>query len=43
MDNVQEHRKKDLPLIIAALDEESDSFLVIGMAGKNKHGSLRKK
>ena len=39
----QEHRKRDLPLVIAALNEESDSFLIIGLAGHNRHGSLRRK
>ncbi|KAJ3403729.1 hypothetical protein HDV05_007660 [Chytridiales sp. JEL 0842] len=44
MDAFKEHRRrqKDLPLVVAALNEENDSYLVLGKPAISKAGDIRK-
>ncbi|KAI8589741.1 CDC45 family [Geranomyces variabilis] len=42
MEAFKEFKDKDLPLVIAALNEPADAFLVIGYTGLTKRGALRK-
>lgn len=36
-------RKKELPFVVAALDEEKGGWLVVGITGGMEFGSVRKK
>ncbi|KAJ3158100.1 hypothetical protein HDU86_003052 [Geranomyces michiganensis] len=42
MEAFKEFKDKDLPLVIAALNESANAFLVIGYTGLTKRGALRK-
>ncbi|KAI8920232.1 CDC45 family [Powellomyces hirtus] len=42
MEAFKEFKDKDLPLVIAALDESADTFLIIGYTGLTKRGAVRK-
>ncbi|KAI9106301.1 CDC45 family [Phlyctochytrium arcticum] len=42
MDAFREYRQKDLPLVIAALNNKTDAYLVLGITGTTKGGSVRR-
>ncbi len=37
------HHERAVPLVLAALNEEQDSYLVVGMIGTSRAGDVRKK
>ncbi|KAJ3211250.1 hypothetical protein HDU67_004646 [Dinochytrium kinnereticum] len=37
-----EHKKKVMPLVIAAYNDETDGYLVLGMPDAKRHGDVRK-
>jgi cell division control protein 45 len=42
-DAYKSYQKVDLPLVMAALNDDENSYLVIGLSGMSKGGNLRKK
>ncbi|KAJ3113710.1 hypothetical protein HDU96_003039 [Phlyctochytrium bullatum] len=42
MEAYREHRKKGMPMVIAAYNDETDAYLVLGKPEAKRHGDVRK-
>ncbi|ORX99770.1 CDC45-like protein [Basidiobolus meristosporus CBS 931.73] len=42
LDAMREYRKADLPFVIAALNENQGTYMVVGVSGSNQQGDTRK-
>ena len=42
-DAYRSYEKKDLPLVVAAMNEETNAYLIIGLSGSSRGGNIRKK